>query len=64
MNACPNFNQLTDNLDTKVSSPERQGKTAQKHNILANQSLLIMAKTDRSERGTYYDIVIADNYAP
>ena len=27
LNAC-NFNQFTDNLDIKLSSPERQGKTA------------------------------------
>ena len=38
LSAC-NFNQFTDNLDTKLSSPERQGKTAQGHNIITNQAI-------------------------
>ena len=55
VNACSNFNHFTDNLDTKLSSPEMQGKTAQKYNII------IMAKADCSDKGTYYYVnVIAD----
>ena len=38
VNAYLNFNQITDILDTKLSSPERQGKTVQKHNIITNQA--------------------------
>ena len=45
MNAS-NFNQFTDDLDKKLSSPERQGKTAQKRNKIAKTSTMIMTKAD------------------
>ena len=61
VNACSNFNQFTDNVDTKLSSPERHGKTAQKQNIeIIIIMAVIMAKADCSDKGTYYDNVIAN----